>query len=671
MPVLTLPRVDSLSVRAKALVFEDRESRALLARIQQVAPSDATILLSGETGTGKEIVARHVHALSARQHMPFVAVNCGAFAESLVESELFGHERGAFTGAHQSKVGWFEAARGGTLFLDEVGDLPPATQVKLLRVLQEGEVVRLGSRSPISIDVRLIAATNVDLQEAVSAGRFREDLYYRLHVAALNLLPLRERSADILPIAEYFLGSYSQRLGMETTPVLSADAVQGLLEHAWPGNIRQLENVIHHALLVCQAGEVRLADLRLQLPVKPAGKPLTAAGTELEAVLQQLFEVNQPNLFEHVEERLLRAAYAYCDRNQVHTARLLGISRNVVRARLIQLGEIAAVGRARELEPVAATTGAPPRRAARNTTWPPAGNTLRIGYQRYGLLPLVKASGKLESACEAQGWRVEWSEFDGGMQLIAALESHALGLGLVGEGPPVFAQAAQIPIVYLAAEAPAPEHEAIVVPRDSPIRSIGDLRGRTVLLTRGSNVHYFLIRALETAQLNYDDIRVAYATPDRAQLMFERALVDAWATWQPFLGSVQRECGARILRDASGLTTNTSYYIATRKLTEQNPELVATFLEQVNEVAQWAQANGEAAMTLLGSTLGTPRAVLKSALTQLRAPVPFGAAHAAAQQTIADTFHRLKLIAAPVQVEQTRWRPASRTQHDPGPFEAV
>jgi sigma-54-specific transcriptional regulator len=182
MPVLTLPdaAARSLTVRAKALVFHDPRSQALLQRIRQLAPSDATVLIVGETGTGKEIVARHVHQLSARAPQPFVAVNCGAFSETLVESELFGHERGAFTGATASKPGWFEAAQGGTLFLDEIGDLPPAVQVKLLRVLQEREVVRLGSRQPVPIDVRLLAATNVDLQQAVLAGRFREDLYYRL-----------------------------------------------------------------------------------------------------------------------------------------------------------------------------------------------------------------------------------------------------------------------------------------------------------------------------------------------------------------------------------------------------------------------------------------------------------------------------------------------------------
>ena len=217
MPVLTLPAggATSLTVRAKAIVFEDPRSRAVLSRIEQVAPSEATILLTGETGTGKEIVARQIHDLSRRARGPFIAINCGAFSENLVESELFGHQRGAFTGALESKAGWFEAASGGTLFLDEVGDLPLSLQVKLLRVLQEGEVVRLGSRQAIPVDVRLIAATNVDLQEAMAAGHFREDLFYRLNVVALSLPPLRERPGDIEPLARYFVELYRKTRQLE------------------------------------------------------------------------------------------------------------------------------------------------------------------------------------------------------------------------------------------------------------------------------------------------------------------------------------------------------------------------------------------------------------------------------------------------------------------------
>jgi sigma-54-specific transcriptional regulator len=349
MPVLTLPNADrwATSVRAKALVFEDARWRALLDRIRQVAPSQAAVLISGETGTGKEIVARHLHELSRRRDRPFVAVNCGAFSQSLAEAELFGQERGAFTGADTAKAGWFETAHGGTLFLDEIGDLSPSLQVKLLRVLQEGEVVRIGSRQPIAVDVRLITATNVDLRQALAAGRFREDLFYRLNVTTLALPPLRERPGDILPLARYFLDSYACRLGLEGA-ALGPAAQARLLEHAWPGNIRELENSIHHALLVCTRGQVAAEDLglpsnferSLSIHAVPASSSVAEPDAALDGALLGLFEQNLPNVYERVERTLLRAAYQYCQQNQLQTARLLGVSRNVVRARLIEFGEI-------------------------------------------------------------------------------------------------------------------------------------------------------------------------------------------------------------------------------------------------------------------------------------------------------------------------------------------
>ncbi|KAF0815324.1 DNA-binding transcriptional activator HyfR [Andreprevotia sp. IGB-42] len=349
-PVITLPNSQALatSIRATAQVFEDPKSVALLGRIRQVAPSEANVLIIGETGTGKELIARHVHALSHRGNAPFVAVNCGAFSESLVESELFGHEKGAFTGAFSAKPGWFEAANGGTLFLDEIGDLPMSIQVKLLRVLQEREVVRLGSRKPIPIDVRVIAATNVRLEEAVAAGHFREDLFYRLRVVNLELPALRDRPGDILPLAHYFVDEYRRRLGYGNVSI-AADAEHKLHAHAWPGNIRELENVIHHALLICRNQTLRGDDLHLsslQLSRRAGSAspavPLDAAA-QLEQALTALFEENHDALFEHIEEVVMRAAYAYCHRNQVQAAKLLGISRNIIRARLIKIGEVSAL----------------------------------------------------------------------------------------------------------------------------------------------------------------------------------------------------------------------------------------------------------------------------------------------------------------------------------------
>lgn len=350
MSLITHPNARELtkSVRATVLVFKDPRSQELLSRIERLAPSEANTLIIGETGTGKELVARHIHRLSRRGREPFVAVNCGAFAETLVESELFGHEKGAFTGATNAKAGWFEAANGGTLFLDEIGDLPLNMQVKLLRVLQEREVVRLGSRTPIPINVRLVAATNVNLADAVVAGNFREDLFYRLHVATIRLPPLRERPGDILPLAEFFLEEHCQRLGYNRAS-LSPEAERKLLTHSWPGNIRELENAIHHALLVCrqqrvQPGDLHLVDMRPGLGVRHEEallpQRLPAAPPDLEAALTALFEQNIPDLYEHIEETVFRTAYRFCHGNQLQTGRLLNISRNIVRARLEKIGEL-------------------------------------------------------------------------------------------------------------------------------------------------------------------------------------------------------------------------------------------------------------------------------------------------------------------------------------------
>ncbi|QQE86866.1 sigma-54 interaction domain-containing protein [Azotobacter chroococcum] len=346
MQLLTLPPSPALatSVRATAQVFADPKSQALLDHLQQIAPSEASVLIIGETGTGKELVARHVHNLSKRRGGPFVAVNCGAFSENLVEAELFGHEKGAFTGALSAKAGWFEEANGGTLFLDEIGDLPLPIQVKLLRVLQEREVVRLGSRKSIPIDVRVLAATNVQLEKAINAGNFREDLYYRLNVVSLELSPLRERPGDVLPLVRHFIGEYSRRLGYREI-ALDREAEEKLLGYSWPGNIRELENVIHHTLLVCRnnrigAADLHLSNVRLERQEETTPRPDESAEALLQRAFHKLFEEDCGALHERVEAALLRTAYRFCHCNQVHTASLLGLSRNVTRAQLIRIGEL-------------------------------------------------------------------------------------------------------------------------------------------------------------------------------------------------------------------------------------------------------------------------------------------------------------------------------------------
>jgi len=322
----------SLSIRATALVFEDPVSRRLLEQIERIAPSDATVLIIGETGTGKELVARHVHALSKRSKNVFGALNCAALSENLIESELFGHEKGAFTGALTSKEGWFETANKGSLFLDEVGDLPFAMQAKLLRVLQEREVVKVGSRQPVPVDVRIIAATNVNLEEAVEASHFRADLYYRFNVATIQLSPLRDRPGDILPLARHFLKIYGARLGYGEIKLSPATELT-LLNYDWPGNIRELENAIHRALLVCPTNRLRPEDFKLS-GVRTLEQGSSVSTTSLESALQRLCEQAPPKLFEILEETVIRTAFEFCEENQVQTARLLDISRNVLRHKL-------------------------------------------------------------------------------------------------------------------------------------------------------------------------------------------------------------------------------------------------------------------------------------------------------------------------------------------------
>ena len=338
----------ALSIRAKALVFNDPKSVALYQHIGLIAPSEANVLIVGETGTGKELVARHIHSESGRRG-PFLAVNCGAFNENLVEAELFGHEAGAFTGAQQARTGWFEEANGGTLFLDEVGDLPLSLQVKLLRVLQERQVVRLGSRKPIAIDIRLVAGTNVDLERAVTAGHFRRDLFYRLNVAPVKLPPLRERRGDILPLVNYFIELYRHKLHI-AAPRLSLEAERLLHDYEWPGNIRELENVVHFALIVCQNDVVCPADLRLaNLQREASAAPPEGSAVEarvkvsmsaLRFQILRLLDAGMPDLYEQIENLIFTTAFEYSCKNQAQTAKEMGITRNVLRTNLKRFGLI-------------------------------------------------------------------------------------------------------------------------------------------------------------------------------------------------------------------------------------------------------------------------------------------------------------------------------------------
>lgn len=356
------PAASARADAGPAWILEDPRSQALRAEVEQVAPSDAGVLITGESGTGKELIARYLHSRSPRSAAPFVAVGCGAFSEALVDSELFGHEHGAFPGAFGAQPGWFEEAHGGTIFLDEVNDLPLAVQNKLLRVLQQREVVRVGGRQPIPIDVRVVAAASVDLQELVRQQRFRKDLYYRLNVVSLEVHTLRERPGDIVPLARHFIDAYSRRLGYPR-PQLTPAAERALRQSAWPGNVRELENTIHRTLLLGDGRTLDAADLRLsgsgrpaapaeadpEPPHAPPAGALTDAANPalpglplLRQAVRQLCEAHVPALHQTVEDALLLEVFRWCHYSQSETARVLSLSRNVVRARLIRLGEVGA-----------------------------------------------------------------------------------------------------------------------------------------------------------------------------------------------------------------------------------------------------------------------------------------------------------------------------------------
>ncbi len=302
-----------LALERASLVAENRSLRARLARIsgesadggmvgsapafraaidtlRQVAPTSATVLLLGESGTGKELAARLLHDLSPRSGAPFVPVNCAAIPETILESELFGYERGAFTGATQRKEGRFQRAHGGTLFLDEVGDMSPGVQAKLLRVLQDGVVERLGGTQPVQVDVRIVAATNRDLATEARAGRFREDLFYRLDVVAVRLPPLRERREDVPLLASAFLRGFAERNRRDVTGFSDA-ALQSLAAHDWPGNVRELQHAVERAVVLCRGEVVEVDDLPEAVrssapgrPVPPAGMLTIAIGTPLEEI---------------------------------------------------------------------------------------------------------------------------------------------------------------------------------------------------------------------------------------------------------------------------------------------------------------------------------------------------------------------------------------------------
>ncbi|MBI1815302.1 MAG: sigma-54-dependent Fis family transcriptional regulator [Deltaproteobacteria bacterium] len=296
-----------------AMVAESSRSKDVLDLVRRVAPSRATVLIQGESGTGKELIARLLHYWSDRVGRPFVPVNCKAFAEGVLESELFGHEKGAFTGAAAARIGCFERATGGTLFLDEIGETAPDFQAKLLRVLQDGEVLPVGGTQPRTIDVRVVAATNRVLRDEIAAGRFREDLYFRLNVIPIQLAPLRERREDILPLARHFLDRHAAEAGRALT--LASESEETLNTHPWPGNVRELENAIERAVVLARTEVITPEDLLLEHRGGPAES--TRDGSLHHAL-------------DHTAAARIRAALNSANGQRNEAARALGIDRTTL-----------------------------------------------------------------------------------------------------------------------------------------------------------------------------------------------------------------------------------------------------------------------------------------------------------------------------------------------------
>ncbi|MCA1905011.1 MAG: sigma-54 dependent transcriptional regulator [Desulfarculus sp.] len=299
-----------------SIVGDSRPMRQIFELVEKVAATKATVLITGESGTGKELIARAIHQRSPRAEEPFVPVNCMALSETLLESELFGHEKGAFTGAVGRRKGRFELADKGTLFLDEVGEIAPSLQVKLLRVLQERTFERVGGNQPLSVDVRIVAATNRDLAQAVAAGQFREDLFYRLNVVRLELPPLRERKEDLPALVAHFVRRYAAEVG-RNPPGVSPEAMQLIYDYAWPGNVRELENALERAVIMSGA-EIRPQDLPLE--VRPAAAEVGAPG------LPQDMTINEA--VEDLERRMILRALEQAGGVAAHAAEALGLTKS-------------------------------------------------------------------------------------------------------------------------------------------------------------------------------------------------------------------------------------------------------------------------------------------------------------------------------------------------------
>jgi DNA-binding NtrC family response regulator len=330
----------AVSDENKPMVVRDANMQAVISLADQIAASEASILITGESGVGKEVVAQYVHQKSRRANRAFISVNCAAIPDNLLESELFGHEKGAFTGAVARRIGKFEEANGGTLLLDEISEMDTRLQAKLLRALQEREIDRVGGTKPVKVDIRVLATSNRDLAQAVKEGTFREDLLYRLNVVNLRLPPLRERPGDVLALAEFFIKKYAAANGMPERP-LSAEAKRRLAGHRWPGNVRELENAMHRAVLLSSGPEIEETAIRL-----PDGQALGGGG-DLSARTAQSASVAAEaasrafvgQTVAAIEQQLIIDTLSHCLGNRTHAANILGISIRTLRNKLKEYGE--------------------------------------------------------------------------------------------------------------------------------------------------------------------------------------------------------------------------------------------------------------------------------------------------------------------------------------------
>jgi two-component system response regulator FlrC len=323
----------------RPMVVRDPSMQAVIAMSDQIAPSDASILITGESGVGKEVIARYVHQKSRRASKPFITVNCAAIPENLLESELFGHEKGAFTGAVARRIGKFEEANGGTLLLDEISEMDARLQAKLLRAIQEREIDRVGGAKPVRVDIRILATSNRDLAQAVREGAFREDLLYRLNVVNLRIPSLRDRPGDVLALAEFFVRKYAAANGAPERP-LSAEAKRRLASHRWPGNVRELENAMHRAVLMASGAEIEEDAIRL-----PDGQPFASADPHARAAQAASLAAETASrsyvgqTVAAVEQQLIIDTLEHCLGNRTHAANILGISIRTLRNKLKEYTE--------------------------------------------------------------------------------------------------------------------------------------------------------------------------------------------------------------------------------------------------------------------------------------------------------------------------------------------